>query len=122
MKKIAPYILLHVIIMIFSIAGVCSKTAASKEFLSPGWLLFYGLVLLIMAVYALAWQQVLKRMPLNVAYPNKAAAVIWGMIWGVTMFGETINIGGLIGAGLILAGIVLMSTGSSGDAKETHNE
>ena len=123
MKKVLPYIALHVIILIYSFSGICSKTAASKDFLSFEWLLFYGLVLLILAFYAIVWQQILKKLPLNVAYANKAITVIWGMLLGCIVFGETVNVPRIIGGVLILAGIILMSpAGKSKDREKKGNE
>ena len=123
MKKVLPYIALHVVILIYSFSGICSKTAASKDFLSFEWLLFYGLVLLILAFYAIVWQQILKKLPLNVAYANKAITVIWGMLLGCIVFGETVNVPRIIGGILILAGIILMSpAGKSKDREKKGNE
>lgn len=123
MKKVLPYIALHVVILIYSFSGICSKTAASKDFLSFEWLLFYGLVLLILAFYAIVWQQILKKLPLNVAYANKAITVIWGMLLGCIVFGETVNVPRIIGGVMILAGIILMSpAGKSKDREKKGNE
>ncbi|MCR4779496.1 MAG: transporter [Ruminiclostridium sp.] len=122
MKKLLPYLVLHLIIFIYTLGGICSKTAAGKEFLSFEWIFFYGLLLFILAVYAVLWQQILKKLPLNVAYSNKAVGVIWAMMWGVTIFGEKVSVGGIIGAVLILAGIVLMSAGGGEEKKETDGD
>lgn len=123
MKKVLPYIVLHAIILIYSLGGICSKTAASKEFMSFEWILFYGLLMIILAFYAIAWQQILKKLPLNIAYANKAITVIWGMLWGCTAFGESLSIPGIIGGALILAGIILMSPpDKNGDKEKKSNE
>lgn len=123
MKKVLPFILLHAIIFIYSLGGICSKTAASKDFLSLEWIMLYGLVLLSLAVYALVWQQVLKMLPLNLAYASKSVTVIWGMFWGALIFGETITVPHVIGALIILAGIVLMVTGERGkNGEEQKND
>lgn len=111
MKKIIPYIVLQAIIMVNSLGGICSKTASSKEFLSFEWILFYGLVLLTLAIYALAWQQVLKKVNLNVAYASKAVALIWGTLWGVLIFQEIITWNNIVGGIIVLAGVILMVTG-----------
>lgn len=123
MKKVLPYIVLHAIILIYSLGGICSKTAASKEFMSFEWILFYGLLMIILAFYAIAWQQILKKLPLNIAYANKAITVIWGMLWGCIAFGESLSIPGIIGGALILAGIILMSPpDKNGDKEKKSNE
>lgn len=111
MKKAKSYMLLHLIILLYSLGNVFSKGAAEKEFLSFEFCLFYGLVLFILAVYAVLWQQVLKSIPLNIAYANKAISLVWGMLWGALMFKETISISNIIGAVIVLVGVLLMVTG-----------
>lgn len=73
--------------------------------------MFYGFSLLILGVYAILWQQVIKKIPLNIAYANKAITLVWGMVWGAVIFKEHISIANLIGAAVVLAGVLLMVTG-----------
>lgn len=58
--------------------------------------------------YAIAWQQILKRMPLTVAYANKPVSLIWGMVWGTLIFKEGITWKMILGAVIIFAGICLV--------------
>lgn len=111
MKKVAPYLLLQAIIVIYSLGGICSKIAAQKVFLSFGWIFFYGLVLLILAIYAFAWQQVLKKVDLNIAYASKALTLIWSTLWGILLFHENISWNNMLGVVIVLAGVILMVTG-----------
>ena len=108
-------IILHIILGLYSLTGVTSKYAAGREFMSIGFLVFYGLTLLGLFIYAFAWQQVIKHMPLITAYANKGVTVIWGIIWGYFIFGEEVTVRKLIGAVIIIAGVSLIVTG---DAKE----
>lgn len=111
MKKVKPFIILHLILMMNSIGGVISKLASGQPFLSLNFCLLYGTMILILGVYALLWQQILKQIPLTIAYANKAPAMIWGMLWGVLFFNETISLQNIIGAVIVLAGVILMVTG-----------
>lgn len=111
MKTLKPYLILNLILLFYSLSGICSKTASGKQFLSFEFILFYGLVLLILAVYAVLWQQVIKRIPLNIAYANKAVTLVWGMVWGAVVFKERISLANIIGAVIVLAGVLLMVTG-----------
>lgn len=123
MKKILPYIALHAIVMINTLGGVCSKTAASKKFMSTEWCILYGLLLLILFVYAVVWQQVLKKISLNIAYANKAAGVVWVMLWGCTIFGEKLSAARIIGCIMILAGMfIMLSPGRETDKEQDSNE
>ena len=113
MKKdtIKWFAILHVIILIFSVNSICSKFASQNEFLSPKWILFYGIVICILGFYAIAWQQVLKHLPLITTYANKAATTIWGLIWGFIVFGEQITIQKVIGAIVVIIGVYLVVSG-----------
>ena len=70
--------------------------------------LFYGGLLSVLFLYALIWQQILKKMPLNIAVANKSVIILWGALWGTLLFAEPITMPFLIGAGLIVMGILLM--------------
>ncbi|MCM1054519.1 MAG: hypothetical protein NC394_03255 [Bacteroides sp.] len=109
MKK--SYIILNAILFFYSLSGICSKTASQKDFFSFEFILLYGVALFILAVYALLWQQIIKSIPLNIAYANKAITLVWGMIWGTIIFKEQITFFNIIGAALVLFGILLIVTG-----------
>ena len=106
-KKLKTFLFLHLLLMVYSANAILSKLAASKPFLSWPFLLLYAAVVAVLGVYALGWQQVLKRIPLASAYANKAVTVVWGCVWGLLVFKEQITVGKLIGGALVLAGIVL---------------
>ena len=101
---------LHALLFMYSLESVCSKMAAAQEMFSFKFFLFYGLVLFILFFYALAWQRILKYMPLTVAYANKGITIIWGMIWGALLFHETITWKTLVGGAIILVGIYMVVT------------
>ena len=66
-RKTAAYgtsaLQLHGSLLISSLSGICSKMAARQPAFSLPFFLWYGGTLAIMFVYALVWQQILKRMP-----------------------------------------------------------
>jgi len=100
---------LHILMMVYSLSSVLSKKASGEKFLSLRFCLFYGGVLFLLALYALFWQQIIKRLPLSFAFANKAVTVIWGMVWGILIFGESISVQRIIGAVIVIIGIVLFS-------------
>jgi len=100
-------LILHMRLAVYSVSNVFSKLAADAEFLSWQFVLCYGMVLAILGVYAIGWQQVIKRMPLTTAYANKAVTIVWGILFGMLFFGETVTPLMLLGALVIVAGIVL---------------
>ncbi|MBY4796994.1 transporter [Collinsella sp. AGMB00827] len=116
--RLRTYLGLHLLLVMYSLSGIFSKLASSAPFLSLSFFLCYGAVLLILFVYALGWQQVIKRMPLSAAFANKAVTVVWGIVWGLTIFHEPVNLFKIVGAGIIIAGIVLFSLSDSGASQE----
>lgn len=107
-KKIL--ILLHILLLIYSLLGICSKLAAQEEFLSFKFCLFYFVVILNLGIYAICWQQIIKRLPLVTAFANKAITVAWGILLGMIFFREKITVNKIIGAVIIIVGIVLVVT------------
>lgn len=107
MKQIRWYLVLHGLLAIYASSSVCSKLAAQQPFLSPGFLLLYGGMLLALVIYAFGWQQVIKHLPLTTAYANKAVTVVWGIVLGILIFDEGISLRRLLGAAVIIAGILL---------------
>lgn len=105
MKKIKDYAFLHILILLFSFSSVCSKLASGYEFLSFKFCLFYGLAILILGIYAILWQQVLKRFTLTTAFLNKAVTVVWGIVLGFLILGEGITLNMIIGAIIVLIGV-----------------
>ena len=71
---------LHAILILYSIGGICSKKAATETFFNANFFFYYILLLLILAVYAFAWQQIIKVLPLSMAFANKSITVIWSLI------------------------------------------
>ena len=105
--KQKSFVLLHLMLLIYSLSEVFSKIAAGKPVFSFSFFFYYGLVIMVLFVYAVGWQQVIKNIPLTSAYANKAITTIWGTVWGILLFGETITIGNVVGIALIVTGIVL---------------
>ena len=107
MKQAKWFLLLHVILGIYAGSSVCSKLVAQQPFLSAAFIVLYGLMLLALVTYAVGWQQVIKHLPLTTAYANKAVTVVWGILLGLAVFGEDVTPRQVIGAVIIICGIVL---------------
>lgn len=111
MNKYKDFIFLHAILLMQSISSVCSKLASQQEFMSMKFIFFYGLLLVILMAYAVLWQRVLKKMKLVTAYANKSITIIWGLIWGVLLFNETVTIPKVLGILVIVLGVYFVVTG-----------
>lgn len=66
----------------------------------------------VMGVYALLWQQVLKRIELSMAYMFKGTSLIFVMLLAYVLFGEQITWNNIVGAIIIIVGIVLYAQSS----------
>lgn len=121
-SKKSTYLLLHISLLFSSLSGVCSKLASGyADHIFPLQFIFwFGLVFVIMFGYAVIWQQILKRMPLTVAYANRPVTLIWGIIWGALIFGEKITWNMIAGAVVIFAGICLVTSENFEKGGEKH--
>ncbi len=112
-KKIRwkDFLMLQLVFLIYSISSIVSKMASGEEFFSLGFLVFYGLDIMVLGIYALLWQQVIKKFELSVAYANKAITLLWAPIWGIILFQEQITPGKVAGILLVMVGIVILNSG-----------
>lgn len=109
-KKILPYLLMHFGFLLYSGYALLGKLASKEEFLSARFIAFYAGVFVLLALYAVLWQQVLKHFPLVTAVANKTITIVWGIIFGKLFFGEQIKLNMIIGSLIILAGIAVLCT------------
>ena len=97
----------QIMLLFYSAGGICSKMAGRSSFLSLQFIIYYGILLLILGAYAIGWQQVIKHLPLTTAYANKAMTIVWGIVWGAILFQERLTGGKVIGAMLVVIGVIL---------------
>ena len=111
MKKIGirQIILLQAIIVIYTISSIMAKFASAGETLEKV-ILFFGLDLLFLGIYAICWQQMIKIFPLSVAYANRAMALLWSAVWARIIFGEQITLKQMCAIGLVIIGTVIINT------------
>ena len=109
MKKIRVLLLLQLAVVLYSLANVAAKMASGYSFFSRPFLLFYTLEILALGVYAVLWQQVIKKIDLSIAYISRAFTVFWLMLWAVLFFRENISVTNIIGLLIILTGILVVN-------------
>ena len=51
----------------YTSSGVFSKLASQREFLSPGYIAFLACTVGVLGIYAVLWQQIIKRMDVSPA-------------------------------------------------------
>ncbi len=119
--KIKTIVILHAILAVYSVCGILSKSAANVPFLGFQFCCYYAGMIVLLGVYAVMWQQIIKRLPLTVAYANKAVSVVWACIYGVFFFQEKLTMGKLIGGLLTIAGVILFAL-SDKEAESAENQ
>lgn len=102
-------LLLQAVIVIYTISSVMAKLASTGGTLSRV-VLFFGLDLFCLGVYAILWQQMIKRFDLSVAYANRALALAWSAVWALLIFGEKISRKQMLGICVVLVGTVIINT------------
>lgn len=108
-SKIKKYVLLYGAFIIYSISSVCAKFAAGQDTLFKV-LFFMGLEVVSLGVYAIIWQQVLKHFSLVTAMASKGVVVIFNLVWALILFHERISLYNILGTGIIILGIWMVST------------
>ncbi|OUO46807.1 transporter [Olsenella sp. An285] len=109
---------LHAMLALYSLSSVCAKLAAGFDFMSVGFVGCYAGMIALLGIYAIGWQQVIKRLPLTFAYANKAVTVAWGIVWGMLLFNERVSPLKLLGALIVLAGVVLFSLAEKDEGED----
>ena len=109
MRKWMIYIVLIGINMLYACVSLFTKYASQHEFMS--WNYMCGLIgaIGVMGLYAVLWQQVLKRIELSMAYMFKGTSLIFVMLLAHVLFAEQITWNNVVGAIIIISGIVLFA-------------
>lgn len=109
-RIIQRILFLQAIVVLYSLAGVFGKLASEFDFLSFPFIGFYGLEIAVLGCYAILWQQVIKRIPLSIAYANRSTAMFWSMIWAVLLFHDSITLWNAAGILIIFLGVFIVNS------------
>lgn len=101
------YIVLIGVNLIYACTYIFTKLASDYSFPSVPYILCLVGAVTVMGVYALLWQQVIKRMPIAEAYMFKGTSLIFVLLLSALIFGEAITLSNIIGAVVIIVGIVI---------------
>ena len=96
-------------VVVYTCSGICSKMTSNYPALSFMWLFWLGLEVVFLGVYAIFWQQIIKRFDLSIAYANRAFAIFWSTLWAMLIFREKVTPANTIGVIVIFAGIMLVN-------------
>lgn len=109
--RLSKYPVLLLAFAIYAGTSYFTRSAAAFPFLSRNYLLYIAGAVLTMGLYALLWQQIIKRMPVSDAYMFKGTSILFIFAIAVVFFGETINWKNIAGALLVILGIALYAKG-----------
>lgn len=110
--------ILQLVVVVYTLSSVVAKLAAGEEVFSLFFFLFYGLEIVILGIYAILWQQMIKHFDLSVAYANRSMAILWSALWAVVLFGDNLGIKQIIGIGFVLLGTVVVNGGQKSKEEE----
>lgn len=105
----SKYFYLIGINFIYALVVIFSKLASIYTFLSIGYCacLFFSIVMI--GIYAISWQQIIKRMPISEAYMFKGTSIVFVLFLSAVLFGEDITLQNIIGSVIIILGIALFA-------------
>lgn len=107
MTKFATYSSLVAVNLLYACVTIFTKYASQHVFMSLRYIFGLCGAIGVMAVYAICWQQILRHIELSTAYMFKGTSLIFVMLFAFALFGEQITLNNIIGACVIIVGIVL---------------
>lgn len=110
LQRLKNIVILQAVVVVYTLSSVVAKFATGKELFSFSFFLFYGLEIAVLGVYAILWQQMIKKFDLSVAYANRAMALLWSAIWAVVLFHENLSEKQIAGILLVVLGTVIVNT------------
>ena len=107
MNKTVQYIALVLVYLFYACISVIMKYTGLQQPLTIEWCVGFVLLVVTLGVYAIAWQQILKRIELGVAYMFKGLSLFFIMLLLALCYGEPITPMKLLSTGIIVMGIVV---------------
>lgn len=109
MKKLSLYLALIGVNLVYASVCIFTKSAAGCTFMSWPYILWMAGAVGVLGVYAVLWQQIIRRLDIGVAYMFKGTSLIFTLLISALMWGEHITMANLIGAAVIITGITLFA-------------
>ena len=110
-KQILTIVFIQAAVCLYTLSGVAGKFASRYDFLSFPFVGLYTLEIAILGCYAILWQQIIKRVPLSIAYANRSLSLIWSILWSTLLFHESLTQKNVIGIMLVVVGVYLVNMG-----------
>jgi drug/metabolite transporter (DMT)-like permease len=108
-RKILAVFTLVVLNLFYATVGIFTKLASQQVFMSWRYLFAFAGAVGVIGIYAILWQQIIRRIELSTAYMFKGTTIIFTMLFAHWLFGEQITWNNIVGAIIIIVGIVLFA-------------
>lgn len=102
-------LILQAVVVVYTVSSIIGKFAAGQEGIS--FFLLYGAEIAVLGIYAILWQQMIKKFELSVAYANRSVALLWSLLWAVLIFEEQLTVKKLAGVAFVIAGTLIINGG-----------
>ncbi|MCR5799083.1 MAG: DMT family transporter [Lachnospiraceae bacterium] len=120
--NILNILLLQLVIIIYTFNSIIAKFASHTAVWSFEFFMYYAAEVFVLGIYAICWQQMIKRFDLSVAYANRSVAILWTALWSVVIFGEGISLKQMAGILLVVAGTVIVNMNGSSKSEKCQKE
>ena len=101
-------------VVVYTMNSVMNKQASivrQQEGMTMKYFLFLGSVVVILGIYAILWQQIIKKFKLSVAYANRSMSLLWTMVWSILIFKEGWpSVRNIIGVVMVIVGVILVNS------------
>lgn len=94
---------------IYACTSIFTKMASQQDMLSWPYLLWITGAIGVMGIYALLWQQIIRKMPISTAYMFKGTSLVFVLLISSLLFSEAITVNNVIGSVIIIIGIALFA-------------
>lgn len=108
-RKVITYGALVGINLLYACVTLFTKYASQQEMGTVAYCLGLAGAIGVMGAYAICWQQILTRVELSTAYMFKGTSLIFIMLFAFALFGEQITMMNILGAIVIVLGIMLFA-------------
>jgi len=117
-EKLKTIVKLQAVVLFYTFASIFAKVASGEKLFSIRFFLFAGAELMVLFLYALIWQQVMKKTELTVAYANREMYLLWSLLWAVIFFHNKITLSNILGCIFVIAGTVVITGDDEAERRE----
>ena len=107
-------LLIQSMVLLYSLVSMLSKIASGvlQEYglISLPFIGLFSVMVGGLGIYAILWQQVLKKVDLITAYVHKSTTLLWSLLWAAVMFRESIQWNNIVGVAVVVLGVMLVTS------------